>query len=156
MALPFPRAPQSPNLLPFKPSVADACFRLVVMCVVVDWRPPKATMYFFILFFPSRKSSPQTMGRRPRIHPYPTRASSPTTSPPRTPTFGWLLCSPMKWRPSKAQAPSLSLFFDASPFGAPNKGADDGERTPDAARLPWAHGESRRQDLGAPLPYPWR
>jgi len=73
-----------------------------------------------------------------------------------TRTFGWLSCLMSEWWPPKAETPSLSLFFDGSHFGAPSKGTSRGDREPATGHLLWTHGESRRQDLGAPLPYPWR
>ncbi len=58
-------------------------------------------------------------------------------------------------QPPKAKTPSLSLIFDGSCFGAPSKRTSHGDRKPATRRLLWTHGESRHQDLGAPLPYPW-
>ncbi len=52
--------------------------------------------------------------------------------------------------------PSLSLIFDGSCFSAPSKRTSRGDHKPATGRLLWTHGESWRQDLGAPLPYPWR
>jgi hypothetical protein len=38
------------------------------------------------------------------------------------PTFGWLLCSPLQWQPSKPKAPSFSLFlFFGRPIGPPKQ-----------------------------------
>ncbi len=73
-----------------------------------------------------------------------------------TPTFGWLLCLTLERQPPKAVTPSLSLCFGGSCFGAPSKGTCCGDREPATGRLLLTHGESRRQDLGVPLPYPWR
>ncbi len=75
---------------------------------------------------------------------------------PLTPTFGWLLHLTSERWPPKAETPSLSLFFDGLHFGAPSKGISCGDHKPTTRHLMWTHGESRRQDLGAPLPYLWR
>jgi hypothetical protein len=75
---------------------------------------------------------------------------------PLTPTFGWLLHLTSERRPSKAKTPSLSLIFNGSCFGAPSKRTSHSDSKPATGRLLWTHGESWRQDLGAPLPYPWR
>jgi hypothetical protein len=75
---------------------------------------------------------------------------------PLTLTFGWLSRLTSERRPPKAKTPSLSLIFDGSHFGAPSKKTSHGDCEPATRRLLWTHGEMRRQDLGAPLPYPWR
>jgi hypothetical protein len=75
---------------------------------------------------------------------------------PLTPTFGWLLRLMSKRRPPKAENPSFSLIFDRSRFGAPSKRTSHGNHEPATGRLLWTHGELWRQNLGAPLPYPWR
>ncbi len=84
------------------------------------------------------------------------RVSSMMISSPLTPTFGWLSRSTSERWPPKAETPSLSPFFDGSRFGVPSKRTSHGDREPATGRLLWTHGESRCQDLGAPLPYPWR
>jgi hypothetical protein len=38
-------------------------------------------------------------------------AIPPNYIPLFRPTFGWLLCSPIQWKPSKPKAPLLSLFL---------------------------------------------
>ncbi len=43
---------------------------------------------------------------------HPSRASSTIYNPPRMPTSIWLLYVFRKWRPPKANAPPISLFFD--------------------------------------------
>jgi hypothetical protein len=75
---------------------------------------------------------------------------------PLTPTFGWLSCLTSKRWPSKAKTPSISLIFNGPHFGAPSKRTSRSNRKPTTDRLLWTHGESRCQDLGVPLPYPWR
>jgi hypothetical protein len=84
------------------------------------------------------------------------RISSMMIPSPLTPTFGWLLRLTSEWRSPKAETPSLSPIFDGSRFGAPSKRTSRGDREPATGRLLWTRGESWRQDLGAPLPYPWR
>jgi hypothetical protein len=84
------------------------------------------------------------------------RVSSMMIPTPLTPTFSWLLRLTSKWRPPKAKTLSLSLIFDGLHFSAPSKRTGRGDREPATGRLLWTHEESRRQDLGAPLPYPWR
>jgi hypothetical protein len=59
-------------------------------------------------------------------------------------------------RPPKANAPPISLFFDVASKFIPNKETSHRVRKPSNRRLQRTHGETRRQDLGAPLPYPWR
>jgi hypothetical protein len=75
---------------------------------------------------------------------------------PLTPTFGWLSRLTPKRRPPKTKTLSLSLFFDGSRFCAPSKGTSCSDREPATGRLLWTRGESRHQDFGALLPYPWR
>ncbi len=117
---------------------------------------PKATVYFIFLFFCRSICHPQTIIRRPPHTFRRDRVSSIMIPSPLTPTFGWLLRLTSERRPPKAETPSLSLFSDGSRFGAPSRGTSRGDREPATGRLLWTHGESRRQDLGAPLPYPWR
>jgi hypothetical protein len=99
---------------------------------------------------------PQTNIRRPPHTLRHDRVSSMMIPLPLTPTFGWLSRLTSERRPPKAETPSLSLIFDRLCFGAPSKRTSRGNCEPATGRLLWTHGESRRQDLGAPLPYPWR
>jgi hypothetical protein len=117
---------------------------------------PKATVCFIFLFFCRSICHPQTIIRRPPHTFHRNRVSSIMIPSLLTPTFGWLLRLTSKRRPPKAETPSLSQFFDGSPFGAPSKGTSYGNGKPATGHLLWNHGESRRQDLGAQLPYPWR
>jgi hypothetical protein len=71
-------------------------------------------------------------------------------------TFGWLSRLMSKQWPPKAETPSLSLIFNGLHFSAPSKRTSCGDRKPATGRLLWTHGELWCQDLGAPLPYPWR
>jgi hypothetical protein len=84
------------------------------------------------------------------------RVSSMMIPSPLTPTFGWLLRLTSEQQPPKVETPCLSLIFDGSRFGAPSKRTSHGDCKPATGRLLWTHGELQRQDLGAPLPYPWR
>ncbi len=76
-------------------------------------------MYFYNFIFRHLLRHPHTMAKRPPNTFCRSCLPSLTSPPPRTPTFGWLLCPPIKWRPSKAQALSLSLIFDGLPFRCP-------------------------------------
>jgi hypothetical protein len=115
---------------------------------------PKATVYF--IFFCRSICHPQTIIRHP---PHTFRCdciSSMMIPSPLTPTFGWLLHLMSKQQPPKAETPSLSLIIDGLHFGAPSKRISHGDCKPATGRLLWTHGESQCQDLGVPLPYPWR
>jgi hypothetical protein len=117
---------------------------------------PKATVYLFFLFFCHSICHPQIIIRHPPHTLRRDRVSSMMIPSPLTPTFGWLSRLTSKRQPPKAETPSLSLIFDGLHFGAPSKRCSCGDCKPATGRLLWTHGESRRQDLGAPLPYPWR
>ncbi len=84
------------------------------------------------------------------------RASCQTYPLPLPPPIGWLLVTVIKRQPPKAKAPPISLFFDGSLFGAPNKGADNGKRKPDTVRLPWTDRKRRHHELGPWRLLPWR
>jgi hypothetical protein len=130
---------------------------LVGCCVsVVDWRPSKGNVVFHFFIFCRSICHPQTIIRRPPHTFRCNRVSSMMIPSSLTPTFGWLSRLMFKWRPPKAKTPSLSLIFDGSRFGAPSKRTSHGDCEPATGRLLWTHGESWRQDLGSPLPYPWR
>jgi hypothetical protein len=58
-----------------------------------------------------------------------------------------------KWRPPKANAPPISLFFDAHCIVVPNKGTSCHNRDPSAGRLQRTHREQQCNDLGVRLPY---
>ncbi len=51
---------------------------------------------------------------------------------------------------------TISLFFDVAPKFIPNKGTSHRVHKPSAGRLQQTHREQPRNDLGVPLPYPWR
>jgi hypothetical protein len=116
---------------------------------------PKATVNFIFIFCRSI-CHPQMIIRCPPHTFCRDCVSSMMIPSPLTPTFGWLSRLTSERRPPKAETPSLSLIFDGSRFNAPSKRTSRGDRKPATGRLLWTHGESWRQDLGAPLPYPWR
>jgi hypothetical protein len=74
MLLHIPHASRSLHIPSMLPSIAAACFWLVVAFNVIDRRPSKAVVYFIFIYFLSLNSTPQTMGRCP-----------PTHSPPHVP-----------------------------------------------------------------------
>jgi hypothetical protein len=117
---------------------------------------PKPMVFFIFYFFCRSFCHPQMIIWRPPHTFRRNYVSSMMIPSPLTPTFGWLSCLMSGWRPPKAKTPSLSLIFDGLHFGAPSKRTSHGDRKPATGRLLLTHGESRRQDLGAPLPYPWR
>jgi len=80
MELHPPALPRRSLLLSVLFSTASAYFWLVVVYKFTDRRPSKATVYFFLLIFPSCKSLPQTMGRRPPIRSIP--RAPPLQRPP--------------------------------------------------------------------------
>jgi hypothetical protein len=84
------------------------------------------------------------------------RVSSMMIPSPLTPTFGWLSRLTSERQPPKAETLSLSLIFDGLRFDAPSKRTSRGNHEPTTGCLLWTHGELQHQDLGAPLPYPWR
>jgi hypothetical protein len=152
----FPHASLLSQLPSILPSIADACFWLVVVRIFIRRRPSKAMVYFMFINFPALNLLPQTMGRRP-----------PTRYNPRAPPLQHL---PYRFRqllvgccvalveqqPPKAETPSLSLFFDGLCFGTPNKKTNNGESATNAASLVWAHREQQRQALGPWHMLPWR
>ncbi len=73
--------------------------------------------YFFI--FCHLICRPQIVGKRPPHTFCHGLSPTPTSPPPRTPTFCWLLCPPIEWWPSKDLALSLSLIFNGLPFWQP-------------------------------------
>ncbi len=111
--------------------------------------------HFFLIFLPLNLPPPNDYMASPHTFCH-NRVSSIMIPSPLTPTFGWLLRLTSKRLPHKAKTRSLSLFFNGSRFGAPCKETSCGDREPTTGRLLLTHGESRRQDLGAPLSYPWR
>jgi hypothetical protein len=62
------------HILSILSPIAGICFWLIVVCKMIDQRPPKATMYFILLIFLSSDLPPQTIGW-----------CTPTRSPPNAP-----------------------------------------------------------------------
>ncbi len=129
--------------------------------IFIRRRPSKATTYFRCRFFSSSIRRSKRRDNTPHTF-HPGCLSSSIPLPPSMPNFGWLLCPPIKRRPSKAKGPPISLFF--SSINIPPQ--TTGNRPPQTFRPglasspthPLAHGvgERRRHDLVAPLLYPWR
>jgi hypothetical protein len=108
----FPHASRSSRLPFIVPSIAAACFWLVVVCKFFNWRPSTPRAQPISLFFLSLASirRPKQWDNDPHTF-RPGRVSSLTPPSPLTTSFGWLLCPPIKQRPSKAKGPPISLFF---------------------------------------------
>jgi hypothetical protein len=84
---------------------------LVSCCVIfICWRPSKATTYFHCHFFSSSIHHSRQRDNTPPHVPSGCLSSS-MPLPLSMPTFDWLLCPPIKLRPSKAKGPPISLFF---------------------------------------------
>jgi hypothetical protein len=150
-----PRLPTDAH--PLHTPLCRGCLFLVGCCVS-SCRSSAVQRQWCISFFIFCRSicHPQMIIRRP---PHTFRrdcVSSMMIPTPLTPTFSWLSRLTSERRPPKAKTLSLSLIFDGSHFGAPSKRTSCGDREPATGRLLWTHEESRHQDLGAPLPYPWR
>ena len=69
---------------------------------------PRCILIFFI--FCRSIQRPKQLDNVPHTF-RPGRVSSPTPPSLSTTTFGWLLCPPIKRRPSKAKGPPIYLFF---------------------------------------------
>ncbi len=90
---------------------------LVCFCVIfIRWRLSKATMYLHCCCFFRQFAAPREETTPPHLF-HPGCRSSLMPLPPSMPTFGWLLCPPIKRRPSKAKGPPISLF--SSPINIP-------------------------------------
>jgi hypothetical protein len=150
--VPPDRCTSSPYSLPLRTPVFGW---LLCEPLLIGGRP-KATVYFIFLFFCHSICHPQMIIRHPPHTFRPDCVSSIMIPSPLTLTFGRLLHLTSKRRPRKAETPSLSLFFNGSRFGAPGKGTSHSDCVPATGHLLWTHGELQCQDLGAPLPYPWR
>jgi hypothetical protein len=59
-------------------------------------------------------------------------------------------------QPPKANAPPISQFFDVASKFIPHKGTSQCVRKPSTGRLQQTHSKQQHDDLGVPLPYPWR
>ncbi len=151
-----PAPPDRRTSSPYSPPLRTPVFGWLLCEPLLIGGRPKATAYFIFLFFCRSICHPQTIIRHPP-HMFSRDCISSIMIPsPLTPTFGWLLCLTSERWPPKAKTLSLTLIFNGSRFGAPSKRTSRGDREPTTERLLWTHGELRRQDLGAPLPYPWR
>ncbi len=87
---------------------------------------------------------------------HPLHTTSSDSLPPTMLTLGWLLCFPFMFRPLKANATPIALFFDGVCVGISNKGTGCGTAKPDHGHLAWDHRSPRRHVLWVPLTYPWR
>jgi hypothetical protein len=105
----FPRTSPLPFIVP---SVVAACFWLVVVCKMFNRRPSMPRAQPISLFFSLLASirRPKQWDNDPHTF-RPGRVSSLTPPSPSTTTYGWLFCPHIKWRPSKAKGPPISLFF---------------------------------------------
>ena len=71
-----------------------------LLCLFIDWGPPKTTTKFVILFFsPKFDSRNDATASTPIINVL--RSLSQGYIPSIVPTLGWLLCPPIHWKPSK-------------------------------------------------------
>ena len=66
---------------------------------------------------------------------HPPRATSPDSHPPTMLTLDWLLWFPFMFRPPKAKATPIALFFDGVCTGVSNKGTGRGTAKPDHGHL---------------------
>ncbi len=79
--------------------------------------PSKATTYYFCRFF-LFVNSPLQVKRQHTPHKFhPSCISSPMPFPMSTSSYGWLLCPPIIWQPTKAKGPQVSRFFFIDQFG---------------------------------------
>ncbi len=108
---------------------------LVGCCVIFICRPPsKATTYFCSCFFLHRFAAPSKETTPPHTF-RPGRLSSSMPLPPSMPTFGWLMCPPIKRRPSKAKGPPILLFFLSINIPPPNDGQPSSPHVPTRPHL---------------------
>jgi len=117
---------------------------------------PKATVYFIYIFFHCLNSHPKRWDGVPP-HTLPPTSLHPNISP-TTSTDYWLIVG-YQYRSaatSKANALPISLFFDLSLFGTPNKGTNGGESKPNATCLPLTDRNRRHLKLGPWQVLPWR
>ncbi len=84
------------------------------------------------------------------------RASSPTSLRTQPPTPSWLLSLIIKRRPTKARAWHISLIFNVSSVGAPNRQTSHRAAKPGHRHLAWDHREPRCHWLRALVFSPWR
>ena len=60
-----------------------------------------------------------------------------------------MLCLPFKFKPLKAKATPIALFFDGVCVGIPNKGTNQGATKTTSASLAWTHGKDTVPRVGA-------
>jgi len=103
-----------------------------LLCPPIQKKPSKseAPSPSLFLFFSSLHSPPKAMSKRPPPRVPPVLIASPTSIPPPSTSFGWLLHRSNEQRPSKTGAPPVSQFFDGRHFDAPNKGKTRSAREP--------------------------
>ncbi len=106
------RSPCRSQLPSFTSFVAPACFWLVVVWLSFVGGRLRPRHIFVVIFFLHWFAAPSEETTPP--HKFcPGCLSSTIPLPPSMPTFGWLLCPPIKRRPSKAKGPPFSLFFSS-------------------------------------------
>jgi hypothetical protein len=135
MVLCFPRTSRLSHLPFIVPSVAATCFWLVVVCKKVQsaaiYGQGPAHLSIFLSLASIRR--PKQWDNVPHLF-RPGRVSSLTPPSPLTTTFVWLLCPHIKWRPSKAKGPPISLFF-VDYFDLPNDGQPSSPHVPTQPHL---------------------
>jgi hypothetical protein len=72
------------------------------------------------------------------------------------PTLGWLLGLPFKFRPPKAKAKPITLYFDGVCIDAPKEGTNRGAIKDTSTSLSWACSKTLRQELGPWRQLPWQ
>jgi hypothetical protein len=117
------------------PSITPACFWLVVACKISNGghlRPLSdfISVIFFVVQFAASKK-----GKHPPLY-TPARRRMLSVIPPITAANYWFIfVSRTKRRPSEAEDPPPSLFFNASSLGIPTKGTSRGKNEPTAKHL---------------------
>ncbi len=87
---------------------------------------------------------------------YHRRASFPMLIQPLPSTTSWLLGIFIDWRPPKAKATPIALFFDGVCVSTPNKGASSHERESTTGRLQRTHSKPLCLDLRPWQMLPWQ
>ncbi len=105
-----PRSPRRSQLPSFTSFVAPVCFWLIVVWFSFVGSRLRPRRIFVVVFFLRRFATPSEEKTPPHTF-RPGRLSSSIPLPLSMPTFGWLLCPPIKRQPSKAKGPPISLFF---------------------------------------------
>ncbi len=139
--------------MPLQPSMPTLGW---LLCPPIKQQPSKAKDLPSSLFFSSINIPPQTMGNRPPHTFQPSLAPSPMHPLMSTLSSIWLLFILIKRQPPKANAPPLSLLFDASYFASPSKQTNDSKCNPNSLQPAHGIGEQQHHDLVAPLLHPWK